>query len=114
MVTATSTSPRAARQAVEWINAVRRETLPFVLRIKPEAADDFVLEPEEARAGQVAHRGSENAVVERGAAGVSVHGKLDFIGRIAALRDNQAHSRAVVEGLDPHGDVELLHAGRWL
>jgi hypothetical protein len=102
------------RQAVEWINAVRREALPSVCWIKPEAAHDFVLEPQETRAGQVAHGGRENTIVERGAAGVGVHGKLDFIRHVAALRHYQAHSRAVLEGLNLYVDIELLDAGRGL
>ena len=93
---------------------MRREALPFVCWIKPQTAGDFVLKPQETRTGQVAHGGSENTIVERVAAGVGMHGKLDFIRRVAALRYYQAHSRAVLEGLNLHVDIQLFHARRGL
>ncbi len=65
---------------------MRSEVCPPVIRMEPKAADDLVLEPEQPGAGQVAHGRGEDAVLQRGAAGVRADGQPDFIGRIAALR----------------------------
>ena len=105
-------APGRARQVVERINAVRSETVAFVLRVKLEAADDLILKPKEPCAGQVAHRGGEDAILDRSAAGIGVDGQLDFIGRIAALRDHQTHAGAIVKRLDSHNDLKFLDAGR--
>src|ERR1035441_3101875 len=102
-----------ARQAVERIHLMRGEALAGVIGVKLEAAYGFVLEPEEPGAGQVAHRGGQDAVVQRGTAGIGLHGQPDLIRRVAALGDQQPHVRAVIEAFNLHWDIKLLDARRW-
>ena len=92
----------------------RSKVEPMVVWIQSQAADDLGVEPEEPRAGFVAHRRRQDAGLYRGTVRFCMNGELDFIRGIAELSCHQVNMCAVVESLDAENHVKPFHARRRL